>query len=147
MSFPGTNIPNRQSIFRMHGAGPEFYNDPTTDNINWVTVELPSSLNDTHTDQLILEYVILEIQSGHATIHRVAQHAFRYECISFPLDDLPDSYSPEEARAEIMTQAEMLATYWLMQVNTGKASLDRARIFCIGFMDPHYGEETEETED
>ncbi|KAJ5827714.1 Cwf15/Cwc15 cell cycle control protein [Penicillium robsamsonii] len=143
MSFPGTNIPNRQSIFRMHNAGSDFEQDPIGDNISWVTVELPSSLYHTHTDQLILEYVILEIQNGRAAIHRVAQHAFRYECISFPLDDLPASYDLAEARDEIMAQAEMLAEYWLIQVCSGKASLDRGRIFCIGFMDPHYGEETE----
>ncbi|KAJ5494728.1 Cwf15/Cwc15 cell cycle control protein [Penicillium fimorum] len=141
MSFPGTNIPNRQSIFWMRGAGSNFEQDPTGDNISWVTVELPSSLYHTHTDELILEYVILEIQSGRAAIHRVAQHAFRYECISLPIDDLPASYSPAEARHEIMAQAEMLAEYWLIQVRAGKASLDRERIFSIGFMDPHHGEE------
>ncbi|OQE37719.1 hypothetical protein PENCOP_c009G07140 [Penicillium coprophilum] len=142
MSFPGTNIPNRQSLFRSCETG-EFENEPTSDNISWVTVELPSSLSRTYTEQMILEYVIDEIRSYRACIDRVAQHAFRYECISLPIDDPPASYTPLEVMHEVMAQAAVLAEYWLIQIRAGKYYLDKERIFSIGFMDPHHGEETE----
>ncbi|CAI7582987.1 unnamed protein product [Penicillium glandicola] len=131
----GTFHSRYQSLFRIGKTGNKFSEDPRDNKISWVTVELPYSKCHLYTDQMLLEFAILEIQNYRAVIYQEPQHWMRYECISFPVKEAPTPHVTEDALVEstrrILDRAETVAKHWLVGMRAGMFSLDRRRMFGV----------------
>ncbi|OQE34620.1 hypothetical protein PENCOP_c016G08137 [Penicillium coprophilum] len=122
--------PLTQSLYRVGQTGDQYAEDPKGKGISWITVELPFSMDPIYTNEMLLEFAILEMQSYRAVIYPESQHYVRHECISFPVVDYPTGTDDiVQVTHIIMARPEEVAEFWLEELRAGRVTLDRERIF------------------
>lgn len=104
-------------------VGSQFFDDPDNEEADWVTVMLPEDMDDTHSDEDIMRYVLHNIRIRRAVVSEVALHNMGVSCISIPI---PVSTADTTA---IMVRAETDGNKWLEHICNGMVTLDREVIF------------------
>jgi hypothetical protein len=94
------------------------------DPVCWVTVFFDPRMVETHWDEDLVEYVLLEIQDGRGVVGHKSRHGLGCCCISLPV-----TAASRRDRDEIMTNAQNIAKGWLERVRSKQVRLDRDRIF------------------
>ncbi|KAJ5159172.1 uncharacterized protein N7500_008823 [Penicillium coprophilum] len=101
---------------------PEFLEDPDNEEAHWITVIIPAEMDDTHTDEAIMNHAYQIIRNRQAVVSDVAQHNLGVICISIPV--------PVDAVTDAMwIRAEVDAGKWLEVIRTGMVTLNREVIF------------------
>ncbi|KAJ5173491.1 Cwf15/Cwc15 cell cycle control protein [Penicillium coprophilum] len=122
--------PLTQSLYRIGQTGDQFAEDPKGKGISWIMVELPFSMDPLYTNEMLLEFAILEMQSYRAVIYPESQQYVRHECISFPVVDYPTATDDiVQVACILMARAEEVAEFWLEELRAGRVTRDRERIF------------------
>ncbi|KGO71517.1 hypothetical protein PITC_051580 [Penicillium italicum] len=97
--------------------------DPDNEEANWVTVMIPEEMNETHSDEEIVEYALDHIRTRQAIVSEVALHNTEVSCISIPVPmDIVGTIG-------ILTRAENDLKNWLEYITNGMVSLNREVIF------------------
>ena len=104
------------------------------DPVCWVTVFFDERMVETHWDEDLVEFVLLEIQHGRGRIGRKSQHGLGCKCISLPITGVS-----RHDKIEVKKNAENIAKGWLERVRSQKVRLDRDRIFFKPGVAPNMG--------
>ncbi|OQE38069.1 hypothetical protein PENCOP_c009G03196 [Penicillium coprophilum] len=104
-------------------VGPsEFLEDPDNEEAHWITVIIPAEMDETHTDEAIMNHAYQIIRNRQAVVTDVTQHNLGVICISIPV--------PVDAGINAMwIRAEVDAGKWLEVIRTGMVTLNREVIF------------------
>jgi hypothetical protein len=94
------------------------------DPVCWVTVVFDQQMVETHWDEDLVEYVLLEIQDGRGSIGPKSRHSLGCKCISLPVTGVS-----RHDKDEIRMNAKIIAKGWLERVRSKQVRLDRDRIF------------------
>lgn len=94
------------------------------DPVCWVTVVFDQRMVETHWDEDLVEYVLLEIQDGRGLIGPKSRHGLGCKCISLPVTGVS-----RHDKDEIRINAQNIAKGWLERVRSKQVRLDRDRMF------------------
>lgn len=95
-------------------------NDP----VCWVTIFFDERMAETHWDEDLLEYVLLELQRGRGRIGHRSHHRLGCKCISLPVTGVS-----LHDKDEVRKTAANITRGWLQRVHANQVRLDRDRIF------------------
>ncbi|KAJ5328099.1 hypothetical protein N7452_008489 [Penicillium brevicompactum] len=90
----------------------------------WVTVYFHEKMAETHWDEDLAQYVLMEIQSGRAEIGHKSRHGLSCKCISLPVTGVS-----LHRKAEVYKRAAYIAQGWHQRILAKQVQLDRQRIF------------------
>ncbi|KAJ5856372.1 uncharacterized protein N7529_010316 [Penicillium soppii] len=100
----------------------------------WVTVRFDERMVETHWDEDLVEFALLELQHGRGHIGHKSHHRLGCMCISLPITGV----SPHDI-PEIIKNAKSIAEGWLLRVRDKRVRLDRDRIFFKPGVAPNIG--------
>ncbi|KAK4866225.1 hypothetical protein LT330_008566 [Penicillium expansum] len=117
--LPGLSFDNELWV----NVGIERLEDPDNEEADWVSVVIPEDMNETHSDEEIMEYALNRIRTRRAVVSKVALHNMGVSYISIPIPmNIVDS-------SGILIRAEKDGKNWLEYISNGMASLNREVIF------------------
>lgn len=90
----------------------------------WVTVYFHDEMAETHWDEDLVEYVLLELQNGRGEISHRSKHGLSCRCISLPVTGVS-----LRRDSDVFKRAAYIAQGWYERILTKQVQLDRERIF------------------
>ncbi|KAJ5189279.1 hypothetical protein N7491_005607 [Penicillium cf. griseofulvum] len=92
----------------------------------WVSVILPpEARNGTHSDEEIMLFVIKKCKAGQTTMTHQPLHGLGDHCISLPVK----WNTPRQNLRTVRDQAAVLASWWFVQINQKRVTIDQQMIF------------------
>lgn len=106
-------------------VGPRTLPDPAdSEPAYWATVYFDPRMVETHWDEDLIGFVILELQNGRGHIGHRSRHRLGCRCISLPVTGVSS-----RNKLEVRERAIYIARGWLQRILANQVRLDRQRIF------------------